>query len=154
MFSGDSSDTHYFSHNGTELNVKSASMGLIEIEVPGALFPPTGQSEKTLVLKMRSWSFLPIAVEPSFPLLLCSKLSKYSLRVTQQAVGQYWDRRVVDYPTYTDASTKEFYIDDGGSNRAYDVCADSADIQERKADPDIAHYGLEYAGLKEHAVLR
>ena len=150
LYNGDSSDTHYLSHNGTELTVKSASMGLIEIEVPSGLFPSTGQSEKTLVLKMRSWSWLPITVEPSFPLLLCSKLPKYSLRVIQQATGQYWDRRVVDYPTYTDAAAKEYYIDDGGSNKAYDVCADKADAGEWKADPDRAHYGLEYAGLKEH----
>jgi hypothetical protein len=150
LLNGDSSDTHYFSHNGIGLKVKSASMGLIEIEVPSTLFPSTGQMEKTLVLKMRSWSFLPISAEPSFPLLLCSKLPKYSLRVTQQAVGQFWDRRVVDYPTYTNPATKEYYIDDGGSNKSFDICADAADTQEWKSDPDVAHYGLEYAGLKEH----
>jgi hypothetical protein len=149
LLNGDSSDKHLWSHNGIELKVKAASMGLVEIEVPSNIFPSDGQSEKTLVLKLREGNVLPTSVEPSFPLLLCSEIPRYSVQLSLEPIGQFWDKRTVDYPRASGAD-KRVYITDNGSHSDFTICADEADVTEWKTDPDASNYGLEYAGMKEH----
>lgn len=160
ILNGDSSDRHWLSHNGTELIVRAASMGLLEIEIPSGLFPGNGQSEKTLVLKLREGNVIPTTVEPSFPLLLCSKLPRYSAQVTVEPIGQFWETQTVAYPKLTNVPQNQVYFTDGGSNQKRDVCASDADTDDWKSDPNVNRpltatqtgelYGLEYSGTKEH----
>jgi hypothetical protein len=72
----------------------------------------------------------------------------------------FWKTQVVDYPTYTQPAIKQYRIEDGGSNKAYNICASNADSDGWVTDPvnapnpDIrGHnilYGLEYTGALEH----
>jgi hypothetical protein len=149
LLTGKKEDSHWISHDGTPLEVKAASMGLVELNIPQSAFPTDGQVEQTLVLKLRSGNFLRAHVEPTFPLLLCSRLPKYSVVVTREAVGQVWRTRVVPHPR-AGGTDQRIYIDDNGSNNSTNICADEADTPDWKADPDAANYGLEWAGVKEH----
>lgn len=157
---GDDSDHHLFSHNGTELTILASSMGLIEIKIPKELFPAHGQTDKSIVLKLAKNNFMPGSVEPSFPLLLCSSIPKYTASVVIQATGYSWKTQVVNYPTYTQPAIQQYRIEDGGSNNAYNICASNADSDGWVTDPVNAPnpdvhghnilYGLEYNGASEH----
>jgi hypothetical protein len=160
ILNGDSSDHHYLSPNGTEVTVRSASMGLVEVEIPTTFFPTDGQIEKTLVLKLREGNILPTSVEPSFPLLLCARLPQYSARVAVEPIGQFWETQTVLYPKLTNPATNQVYITDGGSHQEVNICASDADNDQWVPDVRMNRpltgtqsgilYGLDYVGTKEH----
>lgn len=161
FFNGDDSDHHLFSHNGTELTVVSAYMGLIEIKIPKSFFPNQGQVDKSIQLKLAENNHLPGSVEPSFPLLLCANVPKYTASVDIEAGGYFYKTRVVDYPTYTQPAIKQYRIEDGGSNASYNICASAADSDGWVADPTVnvrspdVHsantlFGLHYDGSTEN----
>ena len=140
-------DKHFFSHDGTEVPVSAASMGLIELQIPDSLFPKDSQVERTLVLTLNSGAIFTKTVEPSFPLLLCSGLPKYSASVSEEAYGQVWDTRVVPHPMAN--AQGELYIDsgtDGGTDTKRRVCANKLDEGAGgwNADPNAAHHGLQF----------
>jgi hypothetical protein len=142
-----SADWHLFSHNGTEVNVVAASMGLIELQIPASLFPKDPQAEKTLVLVLNAGAIFEKAVEPSFPLLLCSVLPRYTAKVTEEAYGQTWDTRTIPHPKQTSAG--QLYIDsgtDGGTDSRRHVCANASDEGAGgwNADPNAGYHGLQY----------
>ena len=160
FFQGDDSDRHLLYHDGTQLTVVASSMGLIQIKIPKSLFPSHGQADKSIMLKLATNNHLPGSVEPSFPLLLCSSVPKYTASVGIEAKGYFRKTQVVDYPTYTQPGIKQYRIEDGGSNNAYNICASNADSDGWVTDPVNAPnpdvhgknilYGLEYAGASEH----
>jgi hypothetical protein len=161
FFQGDDSDHHYLWHNGTPLTVMASSMGLIQIKIPKSLFPRQGQADKSIMLKLATNNHLPGSVEPSFPLLLCASVPKYTASVGIEATGYFWKTQVVDYPTYTQPTIKQYRIEDGGSNAAYNICASNADSDGWVADPTVnvpnpdVHarnilFGLEYGAALEH----
>jgi hypothetical protein len=160
LFLGDDSDHHLLYHNGTQLTVMASSMGLIQIKIPKSLFPAQGQVDRSIQLKLATNNHLPGSVEPSFPLLLCSSMPKYTASVLIEATGYSWKTQVVDYPTYTQPAIKQYRIEDGGSNNAYNICASNADSDGWVTDPVNAPipdvhghnilYGLEYTGASEH----
>jgi hypothetical protein len=140
-------DKHFFSHDGKELLITAASMGLIEIQVPESLFPKKGQVERTLVLALNSGAIFAKMVEPSFPLLLCSGLPRYSARVTTEAYGQSWDSRTVPHPWAN--AQGELYIasdTDHGTDTKRRVCATIVDEGAGgwNANPNAGHHGLQY----------
>jgi len=140
-------DFHPFSHNGTELTVSAASMGLIEIQIPESTFPKDGQAERTLVLALNSGAIFTKTVEPSFPLLLCSGLPKYSASVTEEPYGQYWEHRSIPHPMANPQGV--LYIasnTDGGTDTKRRVCANKYDEGAGgwNADPNAPHHGLQY----------
>lgn len=148
LLTGDSwTDYHPFSHNGTELTVSAASMGLIEIQIPESTFPKDGRVERTLVLALNSGAVFTKTVEPSFPLLLCSGLPKYSASVTEEPYGQLWELRTIPHPMANPQG--ELYIDsgtDGGTDTKRKVCANASDEGAGgwNADPNAGYHGLQY----------
>jgi hypothetical protein len=141
-------DFHTFSHNGTEVPISAASMGLIELQVPEALFPKDSQVERTLVLVLNSGGFLKsTVVEPSFPLLLCSTLPKYTVKWSVASDGQLWATRTQLHPKTE--PNGHLYIDngsDGGTAATRRLCP--ADLNEGAGgwnnDPNAGHNGMEY----------
>lgn len=161
FFQADSSDHHYLSHNGTPLTVMASSMGLIQIKIPKSLFPSQGQADKSIQLKLAENNHLPGSVEPSFPLLLCANVPKYTAYVDLAATGFFYKTQVVNFPTYTQPEIKQIRIEDGGSNATYDICASKADSDGWVTDPTVnapnpdVHarnilFGLEYGAALEH----
>jgi len=161
LFQGDKSDHNFLSHNGTPLTVMASSMGLIQIKIPKSAFPAQGQVDKSIQLKLAKNNILPGSVEPSFPLLLCSSMPKYTASVGIEASGYFWKTQIVDYPTYTQPGIKQYRIEDGGSNSSYNICASNADSDGWFADPTVnapkpdVHgpnilYGLQYGAALEH----
>jgi hypothetical protein len=140
-------DKHFFSHDGTEVPVSAASMGLIELQIPASVFPKDPQAERTLVLLLNAGAIFEKAVEPSFPLLLCSVLPKYTAKTAEEAYGQIWETRIVPHPKQTSAG--QLYIDsgsDGGTDARRHVCANASDEGAGgwNADPNAGYHGLQY----------
>jgi hypothetical protein len=160
FFKGDDSDHHLLYHDGIQLTVMASSMGLIQIKMPVSLFPSQGQVDRSIQLKLATNNHLPGSVEPSFPLVLCSSMPKYTASIGIEATGYFWKPQLVDYPTYTQPGIKQYRIEDNGSNSAYDICASKADSDGWVTDPVNAPnpdvhghnilYGLEYTGAAEH----
>jgi len=137
-------------HAGTSVTVKNASMGLLELSIPNSLFSDSSQpAECSLSLSLRKGPmFVPTHETPSFPILMCPSLPKYSVMVTQTAAGQYYEQRTVPYPSPINVPDG-VYIDDNGSNNSADVCAGSFGGWE--VDPEVAESGLEIRGeIKSH----
>jgi hypothetical protein len=161
FFQGDDSDHHYLGHNGTPLTVIASSMGLIQIKIPKSLFPSQGQADKSIMLKLATNNHLPGSVEPSFPLLLCASMPKYTASVGIEATGYFYKTQMVNYPTYTQPAQKQFRIEDGGNNANYNICASDADSDGWTSDPAVnapdpdihksnTLQGLHYDGAEEN----
>jgi len=140
------------SHAGTEITVKTASMGLIELSIPNSLFPASSSpADYVLKLHLRKGpAFIPTHEDPSFPILMCTTLPQLKATVIQSASGQYYEKRRVPYESPRGGVPDGVYIDDNGSNNSTDVCADSFGGWE--VDPEEADNGLEISGeIKSHA---
>jgi hypothetical protein len=124
-------------------------MGLIELQIPERLFPKDGQIERTLILVLNSGGGLfKSTVEPSFPLLLCTTLPKYTLKWRIASDGQIWLTRAIPHPKTE--SNGHLYIDngcDGGTDCIRNLCP--SDLNEGaggwNADPNYGHAGMDYS---------
>jgi hypothetical protein len=142
-------DYHIFVHNGTEVPITAASMGLIELQIPENLFPKEPQVERTLVLVLNSGGgWFKSTAEPSFPLLLCSTLPKYTVKWSAASDGQVWLTRTVLHPKTE--PNGHLYIDngcDGGTDCTRNLCPSDLNegAGEWNADPNAGQAGMQYS---------